>query len=244
MCHLASRPTPIVPKVLRRIRGSRMLDLYASMIHLGGPVHTNGGTSLFHTVFIKMGYSPFPNEEQQQKVHLMRQISLKPQDVVASVWLACTDDPIGFSFARFSQALAISTSEAHAAVQRCMLCGLINKDFGELQPNRSAIMEFVTHGIRYVYPPIFGQIAQGMRTSAFTGPLETHFPTSDTPPIVWPDPEGTDRGMSLCPLYPSIPTAAKRNPRFYEVAAILDAIRAGSAREREIARSELQGYIR
>ena len=52
---------------------------------------------------------------------------------------------------------------------------------------------------------------------------------------VWPDKDGTVRGETLYPLYPSVPQAALRNPALYELLALFDAIRAGSAREHALA---------
>ena len=59
-------------------------------------------------------------------------------------------------------------------------------------------------------------------------------PASEPPPV-WPDPHGTRRGMTLHPLYPSVPEAARRNPALYELLALFDAVRAGSPRERALA---------
>jgi hypothetical protein len=45
--------------------------------------------------------------------------------------------------------------------------------------------------------------------------------------------------MTLEPLYPSVPDAAKRNPALYGLLVLFDALRAGSARERNIAQEML-----
>lgn len=65
----------------------------------------------------------------------------------------------------------------------------------------------------------------------------------DDPPPVWPDAHGTARGYSLMPLYPSVPQAAKRDAKLYEVLALLDAVRAGRARERKLAADMLTEYL-
>jgi hypothetical protein len=59
------------------------------------------------------------------------------------------------------------------------------------------------------------------------------------PPPVWPDAAGTVRGSVLYPLYPSVPIAALRLPALYELLTLFDALRAGSARERALARTML-----
>lgn len=148
------------------------------------------------------------------------------------------------SFARLGESLAISASEAHACVQRGAVCGLVTRESGELLANRSALMELLVHGIRYVFPPVFGSMVLGVRTGAYVQPLADHFPQEQGTVIVWPDPEGADRGISLCPLYPTVPVAARRDPRLHEALALVDAIRAGSARERELAIKLLPEHFR
>jgi hypothetical protein len=58
-------------------------------------------------------------------------------------------------------------------------------------------------------------------------------------PPVWPDPEGRVQGASVQPLYPSVPGAARRDPKLYDLLALVDALRFGRAREREFAEKEL-----
>jgi hypothetical protein len=60
---------------------------------------------------------------------------------------------------------------------------------------------------------------------------------------VWPDPEGEVRGEELRPLYRSAPGAARKDPALYELLALVDAIRGGRARERNLAVEELKGRL-
>jgi hypothetical protein len=69
--------------------------------------------------------------------------------------------------------------------------------------------------------------------------LNAQFAQAELPPI-WPDPEGTVRGEGLAPLYRSAPRAALRDPRLYEWLALVDAVRAGRARERKLAALEIE----
>jgi hypothetical protein len=62
--------------------------------------------------------------------------------------------------------------------------------------------------------------------------------------LVWPCEFGTARGQSLKPLYVSVPSAVKNDSKLYELLALIDAIRAGRAREKEIAISELKKHLR
>jgi hypothetical protein len=56
---------------------------------------------------------------------------------------------------------------------------------------------------------------------------------------VWPDPTGEVRGYEFRPLFRSVPAAARRDGELYILLALVDAIRGGAARERNIAVKEL-----
>ena len=62
--------------------------------------------------------------------------------------------------------------------------------------------------------------------------------SSDLPPV-WPWPNGDTRGVGLEPLYKSVPRAALRDPALYQLLALVDAIRDGRARERNLAERDL-----
>jgi hypothetical protein len=57
---------------------------------------------------------------------------------------------------------------------------------------------------------------------------------------VWADDEGSVRGESIEPLYPSAPRAAREDPKLYELLALVDALRIGRARERKLAEALLR----
>ena len=170
----------------------------------------------------------------------MKQICLKPQDLVAAICIGLT--PGAMSYVQLAQALALSTSEAHGAVQRAVLAGLVVREPGSLHANATALNELLAHGLRYMFPPVFGPTAQGVPTGAAVGALAAQFSQAGVLPWVWPQQgEGTVRGLSLCPLYPSVPLAAQRDARLHEALAWVDAVRAGAARERELALQHLAG---
>ena len=83
-------------------------------------------------------------------------------------------------------------------------------------------------------------LIRGMPTAHAVKPLVSHFISSNEPPPVWPDSEGEVRGESFSPLYKSAPYASKNDPELYQLLALVDAIRGGRIREREIAKKELK----
>lgn len=68
--------------------------------------------------------------------------------------------------------------------------------------------------------------------------------TSNDLPPVWPWPEGNTRGVGLEPLYRKVPPAALRDLELYELLPLVDAIRDGRARERQIAEQDLVRRLR
>jgi len=58
-------------------------------------------------------------------------------------------------------------------------------------------------------------------------------------PPVWFDAEGDIQGYEVSPLYKSVPPAVKLDKGFYELLALIDAIRIGRAREKQLAIQEL-----
>jgi hypothetical protein len=58
-------------------------------------------------------------------------------------------------------------------------------------------------------------------------------------PLVWPWHDGNTRSARLEPLYKRVPYAALRDPALYQLLALVDAIRDGRARERNMAERDL-----
>lgn len=160
---------------------------------------------------------------------------LKPQDMVVLLHLIDAS-PKDRTFPRLAESLGISASEAHAAVKRAIKSGLLDAENRAVR--REALREFLLHGVRYVFPGEWQGVSRGVPTSYAAPPLKSHFAAADLPPV-WPHPEGTARGEALIPLYKSAPSAALRVPQLYEWLVLVDAVRAGRARERSLALKEI-----
>jgi len=168
---------------------------------------------------------------------------LKPQDVVVLLKLVGLE-PHSWTYQRVAVELSISQSEVHAAVRRAVAARLMSDTRAASgQPILGALKEFLIHGVRYAYPPERGGLVRGMPTAHAAPPLNKIIPQADEPPPVWPYAEGTVRGYKLAPLYPSVPKAAERDPKLYELLALVDAIRDGSARERDLAAQEFEARL-
>jgi hypothetical protein len=172
-------------------------------------------------------------------LNFTKQPILKPQDLLVALKLAVANRN-GLTFGDLAYSLHISTSEVHAATKRAELSRLVGRDDTGLIAFRSSIMEFLIHGVRYSFPAVHGGIVRGMPTG-FAGPtLSTHFRTDTQILQVWPDPEGTERGVAFQPLYPTVPKAARLDSELYDILTLVDAVRGGAARERELAKTEIE----
>ena len=169
---------------------------------------------------------------------------LKPQDVVVLLKLvALGDQP--WTFQRLAVELSISQSEVHAAVRRAVAAGLMTEASSATgRPVRAALLEFLVHGVKYAYPPKRGELTRGVPTAYAAPPLDKVIAGSSDPPPVWPYAQGKVRGYALAPLYRTVPEAALRDTALYELLALVDAIREGRARERNLARQVLEKRLR
>jgi hypothetical protein len=133
--------------------------------------------------------------------------------------------------------VGISGSQAHQAVKRLVISGLIDK---EMHVRANAALEWLVHGVKYAFPPVYGGIIRGMPTSYAAPPLISEIGESGEPPPVWAWAEGTVRGISLQPIYRTGPMASWRDPHLYEYLALLDALRCGRTRETSLAEKFLR----
>jgi predicted transcriptional regulator len=136
--------------------------------------------------------------------------------------------------------LYISQSEISQALHRNSQADLL--DDSKRSVHKASLMEFLTHGVKYVYPQKPGAIVRGMPTAHSAPPLSGLI-RSGSGVYVWPAEDGIVRGESIEPLYPNLPKAARADRLFYEMAALVDAIRVGRAREYEIAVVELKKRV-
>jgi len=172
----------------------------------------------------------------EQRIYAGR-MQLKPQDLVVAIKLAVAGD---LTYDQLAASLGLSKSETHGAVKRAKAAGLLLAD---RQPNRYALLEFVLHGARYAFPAVRGGMTRGMPTAHAAPPLVDLIVQDNDPVPVWPDPQGEVRGTSFKPLYRTVPKAARADAKLYECLSLIDALRGGRARERNLATEHLTRLI-
>jgi len=164
----------------------------------------------------------------------IKQQILKPQDLVVALKIA-TANTRELTLTTLGQELSMVVSAVHGSISRCEQARLLTRAAGPITALKPALLEFTIHGARYAFPAMQGSLTRGMPTSLAGPSLSQHFDQSKGIPLVWPDPQGDAYGTSLVPLHHTVTSASRQDPTLYEVLSLLDAIRAGAAREREMA---------
>lgn len=169
-------------------------------------------------------------------------MNLKPQDVLVLMKLvALGDEP--WTYASLAADLDMSASQVHSAIQRAIRSELAYESNDQVRVHVRNLEDFLNHGMRYFFVAERGAKSRGMATLTSAPPMAALFVDSDEP-IVWPDPSGDVRGESLAPIYKTVPQAARNDPELYELLVIVDALRAGRAREKQVAKKELKKRLR
>lgn len=146
-----------------------------------------------------------------------------------------------FSQMQLATHLCISASEVHAGIKRLVLSGLLGpvlqKNKIIFLPIKSACEECLISGVKYFYPVKLGEYTRGMATSYAAPLFKKHIVLGNDPIPVWPYGEGDQRGLAIEPLYSSVPRSLTEYPDqfFYELLVLVDAIRIGRVRERNVA---------
>ncbi len=163
---------------------------------------------------------------------------LKPIDIVVLLKLSLTagERP---PYLQLANELHLYPSEVYASIKRARASHLLQGPELKDRLNRSALLEFLLHGVRYAFPAERGAMTRGVPTRYAASPLRQHLEQGSEPPPVWPYAEGLVRGYSFTPLHKNAPKAALADPQLYELLVLVDALRDGQARERALAAKEL-----
>jgi len=159
---------------------------------------------------------------------------LKPQDILVLLKIIALDHS-AWTYSKLASDLGMSASEVHAACKRALKAHLARMDQDILVLNIRNILEFIEHGLRFCFYPKRGEITRGIATGYAAEPLNSYIVADSDPIPVWPYVHGEARGMTFEPLYRSAPIAAKKDKKLYELLVLVDSIRSGRARERQLA---------
>ena len=163
---------------------------------------------------------------------------MRPQDVVILLKIASKGQQ-EWLMKDLAYELEISASEISESINRSVIAGLLSSDKKELK--KLALLDFLKSGLRYVYPQQPGAMVRGIGTAHSAPPLNKEIVSEEH--YVWPYAKGKIRGQAIEPLYPKMPEACLKDSEFYELMALVDAIRVGKVREQKMAAEMLKERI-
>jgi DNA-binding Lrp family transcriptional regulator len=164
--------------------------------------------------------------------------NLKPQDILILLKIIALGNQPWYHHT-VAQELGISQSEVSQSLNRSKYAGLI--DGARKKVNKIALTEFLLHGVAYAFPQQPGAIVRGVLTAHAAEPLNKIINSSEK--YVWPYAKGLERGQAIEPLYSTVVEASMNDRDLYELLTMVDAIRVGRVREKEIAKKELKKRI-
>lgn len=158
-------------------------------------------------------------------------------DLYVLLKIASTRGQTDMSQGNLAADIGVSPSTVNRALKRAAQAKLY--DPTRKAVNLRALEEALVYGAKYFMAPERGGEVRGTPTAWAAPPLNAQLASSEPLPPVWANPLGGTRGLSVEPLHPSAPKVALRDPDFYAVLALVDALRLGDARERNLAQKEL-----
>lgn len=163
---------------------------------------------------------------------------MKPQDLVVLLKII-SENNREWQQKPLAEALGMSQSEISQSLNRSEYTGLLNKKTKSVM--RLALVDFVKYGLPFVFPQKPDPVMRGIATAHSAEPMNRFIQSQEY--YIWPSAKGKLKGHSIMPLYPSVPDAALKDNRLYQLLAMVDVMRIGRAREKEIATKELSKMI-
>lgn len=161
---------------------------------------------------------------------------MKPQDVVILLKIIATNSD-NWQQKPMAESLKMSQSEISQSASRMQYSGFL---LGK-KVMRLAFFDFLKYSVSYVFPQKPGAIVRGIPTAHSAQPLSNEIISDEQ--YVWPYASGKVRGHGIVPLYPSVPEASMNDSVLYELLALVDAVRVGRSREKELALKKLEKRI-
>ncbi|MDO8369050.1 MAG: hypothetical protein Q7T20_19795 [Saprospiraceae bacterium] len=164
--------------------------------------------------------------------------TLRPQDLVVLLKLLLEKEG-AWNQISLAKSLSISQSEISASLKRSAYARLLQNKGKAVA--RQPFLDLLQYGVPFMFPQQPGAVVRGIPTAHSAEPLVHLISSSEN--FVWPYAKGHMRGHSILPLYPSVIQAVDLDPQLYEYLALIDAIRVGRAREKNLALELLRTKI-
>jgi DNA-binding Lrp family transcriptional regulator len=160
---------------------------------------------------------------------------MSPQDVAVLLKIA-SYGKTPWKQQLLAEALHLSQSEVSKSLARSKFAGLLDAEGKSV--HRQALLEFLEYGISYAFPVQPGPIVRGVPTAHSAPPMNTMIQGDGD--YVWPSAKGQLRGQAIVPLYKNADKAAQTDAELHTLLGLVDSIRVGRVREKQIAVEELK----
>lgn len=147
---------------------------------------------------------------------------MRPQDIVILLKIILFIDN-DWLLKDLSKQLRISGSEVSESINRSFIGGLLEDDKRTIR--KEEFLEFLVYGLKYVFPAVEGRLSRGLATAYSAPILKDDFVVDNN--YVWPAKGFSTKGISVKPLYRTVPDACKEDQKLYELLSLVDALRIG-----------------
>ncbi|HRJ29375.1 MAG TPA: hypothetical protein PLV21_00795 [Cyclobacteriaceae bacterium] len=164
--------------------------------------------------------------------------AMRPQDIVVLLKILLEE---GKSWTQLSlaRALFMSQSEISASLSRSHYARLLHDNGRKVV--RQSFMDLLQYGVPFVFPQQPGNMVRGVPTAHSAAPLKKLIESTEH--YVWPYAKGTVRGHGIQPLFNTVMQAVELDAQLYELLALVDAVRVGKVREKNLALDMLRKRI-
>jgi hypothetical protein len=168
-------------------------------------------------------------------------VLLRPADVYVLAGLAVLDEP-EWTYRDLAARLRVPHPLVQRALQRAGEADLYSASSRSV--HRANFEEFILYGLRFLAPAKLGPVVAGIPAAWAAPPMSRLIhETSDLPPV-WPAADGHVRGHELPPLHRSAVEAVATFADLGKLLAVIDSIRAGDVRVRQVASEQARALLR
>lgn len=145
--------------------------------------------------------------------------------------------------------LDMSPSRIFESLERLSASGLYHGKGLKGRVDKGALLQFILHGARYVFPAIKGGIARGIPTASSSSlfnnkDLIEHTEKGPEYACVWSSPKGNARGASIAPLCRQVISSHSKNVLLNMALVHFDVLRVGGSRERKVAEAFFREHLK
>ncbi len=145
--------------------------------------------------------------------------------------------------------LDMSPSRIFESLERLSASGLYHGKGLRGRIDKGALLQFILHGARYVYPAIKGGIARGIPTASSSSLFNSKDLIQQTEKepgyaFVWSSPKGIARGASITPLCHQVISSYSKNVLLNMALVHFDVLRVGESRERKVAEAFFREHLK